>query len=61
MSVSLSKTSGRQRDSVMAVNTYSGLSPLPSAAAVDHTPVTVSFLALHHSLSLQRSHSQHVY
>lgn len=40
-----------ERNLVMAINTNSGLSPLPSAAAVDHAGVTVSFLALHHSLS----------
>lgn len=41
----------RQRNLVMAINTNSGLPSLPSAAAVDHAGVTVSFLALHHSLS----------
>lgn len=40
-----------QRNLVMAINTNSGLPSLPSAAAVDHAGVTVSFLALHHSLS----------
>ena len=40
-----------ERNLVMAINTNSGLPPLLSAAAVDHAGVTVSFLALHHSLS----------
>lgn len=42
----------RQRNVVMAINTNSGLSSLPSAAAVDHAGVTVSCPALHHSICL---------
>lgn len=41
----------RQRNVVMAINTNSGLASLPSAAAVDHAGVTLSFLALHHCFS----------
>lgn len=40
-----------ERHLVMATDTNRGLSSLVSAAAVDHTDVTVGFLALHHSLS----------
>lgn len=39
------------RNLVMAIDTNRGLSSFLSAAAVDHTGVTVSLLALHHSLS----------
>lgn len=39
------------RHLVMVSDTNTGLASLVSAAAVDHTGVTVSSLALHHSSS----------
>lgn len=45
------ETETQRENLVIAINTNSGLPSLLSAAAVDHAGVTLSFLALHHSLS----------